>query len=104
VKFAAAVAAPVPLAAARSMSSMKSCTADEASASKMNALALDPQRLAAGYQAVDLRRFIEKTFGRGRGSRNHVFAAIEENQEAAAADEGEDTSNRVLKQGLKTER
>jgi hypothetical protein len=77
------------------MSSMKS-------ASQMNALALDPQRLAAGYQAVDLRRFIEETFG--RGSRNHVFAAIEENQEAAAADEGEDTSNRVLKRGLKTER
>jgi hypothetical protein len=72
----------------------------------MDMLALDPQRLAAGHEEMDLRRFTEETFGCCSGGRNHMFTAIEEKQEAMAANEGEETSHRIprLDRGVKTER
>lgn len=69
-------------------------------------LAFDPQRLAAGDQDVDLRRFLEETLGRGGGGGNDMFAAIQDKQEATAVNEGEHASHwvRSLNGGVKTKR
>nr|WP_238578702.1 hypothetical protein [Inquilinus limosus] len=63
----------------------------------MDLFALDPQRLAAGRQDVGLRRGPEDLGSQAGGAVDHMLAAVEDQQEAAVAQMGDQAGHRILR-------
>ena len=70
----------------------------------MDALALNPQRLAAGGQDEHVGRFAVNPFGHRRRSADEVLTAVEDQQQASARHQSEQAGHGVLRFDLDTDR